>query len=351
MAGQDHTQDNSNKDGAAKCPVDHSTFKHLLPKDSPSTSSLPEGHPSVPMMTPEGEPAKCPVSPEAHKHFLPRSSPSAAGAGLPEGHPAVPTTTPDGEPARCPVSPEAHKHFLPRSAQSSTTQQEDKTLKIDPTNNMPVTPDQFRISSQRKDLATEREISSIPKAANSPDPYGDSAKSKAAGAASGSSAAPSSSSGAHAPDPDSDQGEVWIYPSEQMFFNAMKRKNWNPREEDMKFVVPIHNMVNEMAWKHILRWEKLMENTCGGPRLVKFEGKPKEITPKARIRSWMGYTLPFDRHDWVVDRCGKQVTYIIDFYSGQPDPRYPEAPSFYLDVRPKLTAEGAWQRFKKFMFD
>ncbi|KAI8596000.1 cytochrome c heme lyase [Dissophora ornata] len=135
-----------------------------------------------------------------------------------------------------------------------------------------------------------------------------------------------------------------------MFFNAMKRKNWNPREEDMKFVVPIHNMVNEMAWKHILKWENLMENTCGGPKLVKFEGKPKEITPKARVRSWMGYTLPFDRHDWVVDRCGKQVTYIIDFYSGQPDPRYPEAPSFYLDVRPKLTMDGAWQRFKRFWF-
>lgn len=337
MAGQD-------QDNAAKCPVDHSTFKHFLPKDSPSTSALPEGHPTVPT-SPDGEPAKCPVSPEAHKHFMPRSTQSTAPAGLPEGHPTVPMTTPDGEPTKCPVSPEAHKHFLPRSSQSSQAGQEDKSLKIDPTNNMPSTPDQFRIASQRKDLATEREISSIPKAANSPDPYGDS-KNKAAGAASSGSG-----SGAHAPDPDSDQGEVWIYPSEQMFFNAMKRKNWNPREEDMKFVVPIHNMVNEMAWKHILRWEKQMENTCGGPKLVKFEGKPKEITPKARIRSWMGYTLPFDRHDWVVDRCGKQVTYIIDFYSGQPDPRYPEAPSFYLDVRPKLTAEGAWQRFKKFMFD
>jgi cytochrome c heme-lyase len=78
--------------------------------------------------------------------------------------------------------------------------------------------------------------------------------------ASTSSAPPSpASAGTHAPDPDSDQEKVWIYPSEQMFFNAMKRKNWSPREEDMKFVVPIHNMVNEMAWKHILRWEKLME--------------------------------------------------------------------------------------------
>lgn len=33
------------------------------------------------------------------------------------------------------------------------------------------------------------------------------------------------------------------------------------------------------------------DSTCGGPKLVKFEGKPKEITPKARIRSWMGYVF------------------------------------------------------------
>ncbi|KAG0295188.1 Cytochrome c1 heme lyase [Dissophora globulifera] len=223
---------------------------------------------------------------------------------------------------------------------------------------MPATPDQFRTAAQHNALRTEREVSSIPKAAHAADPYGEKTTAGTAGTAAGTAGATAtaaspatSSAGAHAPDPDSDQEGLWIYPSEQMFFNAMKRKNWNPREEDMKFVVPIHNMVNEMAWKHILRWEKLMENKCGGPKLVKFEGKPKEITPKARIRSWMGYTLPFDRHDWVVDRCGKQVTYIIDFYSGQPDPRYPEAPSFYLDVRPKLTADGVWQRLKRFILD
>ncbi|CAO3566452.1 unnamed protein product [Mortierella alpina] len=292
---------------ASKCPVDHSTFKHFLPnRDAPL--ALPEGHPAVPTTTSDGEPAKCPVSPEAHKHFMPRSAATSSSA------PAASASS---------------------SSTKATAAVAQEPLLIDPSNNMPVSPDQFRIASQRKDLNTEREMSSIPKAANAADPYGEN----------------TSSSGAHAPDVDGGQESVWIYPSEQMFFNAMKRKNWTPREEDMKFVVPIHNMVNEMAWKHILRWEKGMENTCGGPKLVKFEGKPKEITPKARIRSWMGYTLPFDRHDWVVDRCGKQVTYIIDFYSGQPDPRYPEAPSFYLDVRPKLTPEGAWQRFKKFMFD
>ncbi|KAF8929198.1 Cytochrome c1 heme lyase [Dissophora ornata] len=298
-----------------KCPVDHTSFKHFLPKDAPA---LPEGHPAVPMTTLEGEPAKCPVSPEAHKHFLPQSAQSSDI-----------TSSPSSSPASASIGKDANN-----------------TLKIDPTNNMPAMPDQFRTASQRAGLNTERETSSIPKAANAADPYGE----NKSGGSSSSTAGAGAGAGAHAPDPDSDQEKVWIYPSEQMFFNAMKRKNWNPREEDMKFVVPIHNMVNEMAWKHILKWENLMENTCGGPKLVKFEGKPKEITPKARVRSWMGYTLPFDRHDWVVDRCGKQVTYIIDFYSGQPDPRYPEAPSFYLDVRPKLTMDGAWQRFKRFWF-
>lgn len=25
--------------------------------------------------------------------------------------------------------------------------------------------------------------------------------------------------------------------------------------------------------------------------------------------------MPFDRHDWTVNRCGKEVEYIIDYYS------------------------------------
>ena len=44
-----------------------------------------------------------------------------------------------------------------------------------------------------------------------------------------------------------------------MFFNAMKRKSWDPKEKDMRVVVPIHNVVNEQAWKKILEWEALEE--------------------------------------------------------------------------------------------
>jgi cytochrome c heme-lyase len=47
----------------------------------------------------------------------------------------------------------------------------------------------------------------------------------------------------------------WIYPSERMFFDAMKRKGHDPRATDMRTVVPIHNAVNERAWAEIKAWE------------------------------------------------------------------------------------------------
>ena len=37
---------------------------------------------------------------------------------------------------------------------------------------------------------------------------------------------------------------TWVYPSEQMFYNAMKRKGYKPKEQDMSTVVAIHNHVN-----------------------------------------------------------------------------------------------------------
>ena len=57
----------------------------------------------------------------------------------------------------------------------------------------------------------------------------------------------------------------------------------------------------------------------------------------------LGYQTPFDRHDWVVDRCGKQVEYVIDFYEGKS--QVGKGLNFYLDVRPKLNSfEGVKMR-------
>jgi hypothetical protein len=49
--------------------------------------------------------------------------------------------------------------------------------------------------------------------------------------------------------------EYWVYPSQKQFYEAMKRKNYRPREEDMSVIVPMHNIINEMAWQKILKWE------------------------------------------------------------------------------------------------
>ena len=57
----------------------------------------------------------------------------------------------------------------------------------------------------------------------------------------------------------------------------------------------------------VLHWEHLHPNNCGGPKLKRFMGRPQEYSPKARLLNFLGYKLPFDRHDWVVDRCGKEV--------------------------------------------
>ena len=54
------------------------------------------------------------------------------------------------------------------------------------------------------------------------------------------------------------------------------------------------------------------------------------------------YVAPFDRHDWVVDRCGVRIRYVIDFYTGH-SAGSNEQISFYLDVRPAL---DSWEGLK-----
>lgn len=123
----------------------------------------------------------------------------------------------------------------------------------------------------------------------------------------------------------------------------MHRKNHNPQAPDMQTIVPIHNAVNERAWTEVMRWENGRGgDKCGGVKLVTFVGKPGERSPRARFNGLLGYSEPFDRHDWIIDRCGTQMRYVIDFYTGKSNG---PTPSFYLDVRPALDSwEGVWMR-------
>merc|ERR1711915_341284 len=123
------------------------------------------------------------------------------------------------------------------------------------------------------------------------------------------------------------------------FYNALRRKGWefgpdDLAQEDMDHIIKIHNANNESAWQEVLLWESLHSDECKSPKLKSFGGKAKYFSPRARFRGWLGYEMPFDRHDWIVDRCGKEVRYIIDYYDGDLDPgshRFAQ-----LDVRPAM---------------
>ncbi|BES99576.1 unnamed protein product [Nesidiocoris tenuis] len=187
---------------------------------------------------------------------------------------------------------------------------------VNPLNMMPP-PNQRPAPEQPFPLSTSRQVSSIPKAI-----------------------------------PASPDDKFWVYPSPQMFWNAMLRKGWRWKDDDLSVkdmddIIKIHNANNEQAWLEVLKWEALHATECCEPKLKSFGGKAQDYSPRARIRQLMGYELPFDRHDWIVDRCGKDVRYIIDYYDGgSPDRNHRFA---ILDVRPAMDSwENIWDRMKVF---
>jgi len=150
---------------------------------------------------------------------------------------------------------------------------------IDPTNQMPVNPNQLPLPGQQKHLPTDRIKSTIPKGGTN---------------------------------------DTWTYPSPQMFYNSLirKEKDSNLEQDEMTLLVAIHNNMNEHTWQEIMRWEGTSTMDCP-ISLLKFHGRPHDHTPTAKLWHWLGRPLPFDRHDWIVDRCGTQIRYVIDYYYQQ----------------------------------
>lgn len=138
-------------------------------------------------------------------------------------------------------------------------------------------------------------------------------------------------------------GKPYFYPSERQFFTAATAKGHQLDPADMDMVIAIHNAVNERAWKEILQFEEFHKKKCPTAKLMRFLGRPGEATPKALFYSFFGRTLPFDRHDWYIDRCGTQVRYVVDFYDGKESPTHPI--SIHIDARPELSVGGVVDRF------
>ena len=138
-----------------------------------------------------------------------------------------------------------------------------------------------------------------------------------------------------------DKNNKWIYPSELMFWNALKRKNKldGVEKKDIATIIPIHNNLNEKTWKIILMWEKNISLCENDPTLLHFSGKSTILSLKARIDYFLGKRkeYPFDRHDWVIERSnGEQLRYIIDYYSND------NGGDFIVDARPASDTFGMW---------
>lgn len=94
--------------------------------------------------------------------------------------------------------------------------------------------------------------------------------------------------GEFTPDHQPKLNDKWVYPSEQQYYNAMKRKGHNPDAADVPYILSIHNSVNEQGWMKIREWEALRGNS--NPTLVRFMGRPGDKTPKAWFREFiLGY--------------------------------------------------------------
>lgn len=145
-------------------------------------------------------------------------------------------------------------------------------------------------------------------------------------------------------------------------YNAMLRKGYTDTPaEHVESMVAVHNFLNEGAWEEIKGWEDRFREGLGkawercakgeegysqsqtmeslrrqndreeyyGPSLLRFEGRPNDITPKARILGLMSSVLPsqypdnppFDRHDWVsaMDHAvmGKDMLTLVQYVERQ----------------------------------
>lgn len=223
---------------------------------------------------------------------------------------------------------------------SSTSKEPDSALskkynvyaqEIDPRNQMPVNPNQVPAEDQSVPLSTHRAAAAIPKGGGA-------------------------------------DGETWQFPSQQMFYNALQRKGKGDdvKEEDMDSVIAVHNSMNDQTWQKVVQWEQMHqeEGDSAGPSLSRFTGKPHDQSPKSWFLTHSPFHSlpePFDRHDWIVDRNGREVRYVIDYYyvpDGEGNTVLPggsdsedSGSTIYVDVRPALDSPTALvDRIKAFFF-
>lgn len=176
----------------------------------------------------------------------------------------------------------------------------------------------------------------------------------------------------------SEDGSDWLNPSAGQLFRALSRKDKSIELKDAQGVADVHEWVTHQTWEEIMVYERLhAKSACrcvcrSSPSHFSLEDLAP-IQLSQNLSEWTASgaqkrrssivsrsfcfleggcwsrnltfldrgLLPFDRHDWTVDRCGREVRYIIDYYSTD----LPDGSTMYtVDARPELNVPGAFDR-------
>jgi cytochrome c heme-lyase len=210
---------------------------------------------------------------------------------IPEQHPAV-VASQASPPPGCPM----HE----KGSTSTATSEPSLLERLNPLNNIPALSQSPISPSQQSILSLERTISSIPRSISKSEDGTDPPPASA-----GACPVVHDTKGKQkAANQDEDPDSNWVYPSPQQFYNALMRKGKDTPEESIDVMVHIHNFLNERAWDEVRRWED-MRNPGERIELSKFEGRPQDLSPKARLHLMLGRIFPNTY------RCALRITKLV----------------------------------------
>lgn len=212
-----------------------------------------------------------------HSHInMGNTASTPSNTSLPERHAPVASSSSASPPAGCPMHQEDAGN---QAAQANTARDEPTFLeRLNPLNNIPLLSQAPVSPSQQTVLSLERTVSSIPRASSN-------SSSDAASPAGACPVAHDSKGKQKAAD--QDEEDKWVYPSPQQFYNALMRKGKDTPEQSIDVMVHIHNFLNERAWDEVRRWED-MRTPGERIELARFEGRPQDLSPKARFHLLLG---------------------------------------------------------------
>ena len=90
-------------------------------------------------------------------------------------------------------------------------------------------------------------------------------------------------------------GVCWWFGVDGPCGTVRKGKAEDCTENDMDAVVSVHNSMNEDTWRRVMTWERLHCDECRNPMLLRFRGRPDDLSPLAWARYFTGGGKPFDR--------------------------------------------------------